>query len=173
MSEKRCWCGGETGVNLDTRKRFCTDQVQHDPDATGRPAKVTRLYIAGPMSGYADCNFPAFHRAKSWLWEAGYGVISPADFGDPGSHYVDLIADDLRAMLGMSKAEQCHGVATLEYWWESPGARNEVAVAGILKMPVRSVYEWVSRAQRPHCGLCGFPVSPSDLACVGCGAQSA
>lgn len=111
----------------------------HDPTATGRPAEVTRLYVAGPMSGYLECNFPAFHAAKKALEQVGYEVVSPADFGSPESHYVDLIREDLRAML------DCHGVATLEYWWESVGARNEVQVGGILKLPVRSVGEWLYR----------------------------
>jgi hypothetical protein len=143
-----CWCGGWMGKNLDTGQLVCMDQAMHDPTATGRPKAVTRLYIAGPMSGYAECNFPAFHYAKQQLQAVGFEVVSPADFGDPGSHYVDLIADDLRAMLGKTKDDACHGVATLDYWWESVGARNEVQVAGILKMPVRTVEDWIRVAVR-------------------------
>jgi hypothetical protein len=58
------------------------------------------------------------------------------------AHYVDFIREDLRMML------DCHGVATLDNWWESTGARNEVNVAGILKMPVRTVADWLERAAR-------------------------
>jgi hypothetical protein len=140
---KRCWCGGEAAQDGD--RWYCVEQSQHDPEATGRPRQFTRLYIAGPMTGYAECNFPAFRIAKAVLQDRGFDVVSPADFGDPGSHYCDLIADDLRAMLGKTKDDACHGVATLDYWWESVGARNEVQVAGILKMPVLPVDEWIKR----------------------------
>lgn len=117
----------------------CADSVFHDPLTTGRRESITKLYIAGPMSGYADSNYPAFSQAKKLLEAVGYEVVSPADFGAEGGHYVDLIRVDIAALL------ECHGVATLEYWWESPGARNEVANAGLMKMPIRSVEEWLAR----------------------------
>lgn len=37
------------------------------------------VYIAGPMRGKADFNFPAFDAARDKALEAGYIVISPAD----------------------------------------------------------------------------------------------
>lgn len=138
---KNCWCGGKIYRDEEDESR-CADSSFHSPFATGRRDKITRLYIAGPMSGYPDSNYPAFHEAKKWLQAVGYGVVSPADFGagDGLGHYVDLIRVDIQALL------DCEGVATLEYWWESPGARNEVANAGLLKMPIRSVDEWLARA---------------------------
>ena len=37
------------------------------------------LYIAGPMRGYPDHNFPAFRAAAAALRRAGYGVVNPAE----------------------------------------------------------------------------------------------
>jgi hypothetical protein len=132
-----CWCGGVV-QHLDTP--VCTESVLHDPYATGRPEKITKLYIAGPMTGYPKCNYPAFDEAEVALVAMGYEVVNPASFGSGGGHYIDLLRDDLRAML------DCHAVATLEGWWESGGARNEVHVAGLLKMPVRTAQEWIIRS---------------------------
>lgn len=37
------------------------------------------LYIAGPMSGLPDHNYPAFHDAASVLTKAGYSILNPAE----------------------------------------------------------------------------------------------
>lgn len=139
-----CWCGGEVGLTGSSPvQQICLESTYHDPLATGMPERVTDLYVAGPMSNYPDNNYPAFHEAKRVLEDAGYAVVSPADFGAPEGarvHYVDLLREDLRQML------TCTGVAVLPDWWNSTGARNEVNVAGLLKMPVRTVDEWLARA---------------------------
>jgi hypothetical protein len=136
---KKCWCGGRIVYGRgDHGEDLCADSGFHDPHATGKLERIDKLYVAGPMSGYPDCNYPAFNEAAEALRSLGYEVINPAEFGE-GRHYVDFIREDLRLML------DCHGVATLEGWWESVGARNEVSVAGILKMPVRSVADWAGR----------------------------
>lgn len=135
----KCWCGG--GVNLvlgsSIDRAICSESEFHDPFADGRPVEIKWLYIAGPMSGMKQNNYPLFNKVEKQLQNAGYSVINPAAFGDRGSHYVDLLREDLRQMLN------CHGVAVLDNWWESTGARNEVMVAGLLKMPVRTFQEWL------------------------------
>lgn len=135
----KCWCGGP--VSSFTGELRCNDSSFHDPAATGKRDVVTKIYIAGPMSGYPECNYPAFNEAEIELLEHGYEVVNPASVHVERCHYTDLIREDLRVML------DCHAVATLEGWWESVGARNEVQVAGILKMPVRSIGEWLALAE--------------------------
>lgn len=136
----KCWCGGEVGAPLIGRT-YCVDSEFHDPLATGRPERITTLYVAGPMSGIPECNYPAFNEAAEQLSGAGFAAVNPAaSVTGTEAHYVDFIREDLRMML------DCDGVAVLENWWESTGARNEVQVAGLLKMPVRSITEWLSRA---------------------------
>lgn len=141
---KKCWCGGRVRLPAwgEAGDLICLDSEYHDPTATGRRNRHTKLYVPGPMSGYPENNYPAFHEAARLLRSAGYEVCSPAEFGAGGVrvHYVDLLREDLRAMLDN------HGVCVLERWWESAGARNEVQVAGILQMPVRTVPEWLERA---------------------------
>jgi hypothetical protein len=138
----KCWCGGKVGPRNpgDDEGLGCLDSLYHDWSSNGRPKEITKLYIAGPMSGYPGNNYDAFNQAAEVLRHVGgFEVVNPAEFGADGGHYVDLIRKDLELML------PCHGVALLEHWWESVGARNEVNVAGMLKMPVRTVGEWVGR----------------------------
>jgi hypothetical protein len=119
----------------------CAGSKYHDPYADGRPKKIGKLYVAGPMSGYPENNYPAFHDATDRLRDAGYIVVNPAEYGTgEAASYQDLLRADLLEML------QCDAVATLERWWESVGGRNEIQVAGLLRMPVRSVDEWLTRA---------------------------
>lgn len=142
MRNERCWCGGAMDWADDTA--ICLDSVFHDPLATGRPANVTRLYVAGPMSGYPLNNYPEFNRVAAELRSAGYTVVNPAEVGPEGrSHYVDLLRQDLMDMM------TCHGVAVIDQWWESGGARNEVQVAGILKMPVHHWERWLVLQSAP------------------------
>lgn len=130
----QCWCGGL----VDSGR--CQASEFHDPEMRETEAEPRVLYIAGPMSGYPECNYPAFYSAADKLRSVGYLVVNPADTGAEGGQYTDLIKKDLQLLL------DCDGVAVIEKWWESVGARNEVCNAGILKKPVRSVDEWIARA---------------------------
>ncbi len=59
-------------------------------------------------------------------------------------HYTEY----LRA--GLAQLLRCDGVATLEGWWNSGGARWEVQTAGILGLEVRPVSEWLAMAHDPE-----------------------
>ena len=137
----KCWCGGATTVTFNPEGLWslcCVDSEFHDPTSDGRPEAVEVLYVSGPMSGYPECNYPAFKEAAHRLRLAGYVVVDPSEVTTPGRHhYTDLLKEDIRNLL------DCHGVALLDRWWESSGARCEVQVAGITRMPVRTVDEWV------------------------------
>ena len=111
---------------------------------------LPRLYVAGPMAGLPDYNYPAFDGAAALLAERGYPVENPAEneqlfkdrVGPP--HYTEY----LRA--GLAQLLRCDGVATLEGWWNSGGARWEVQTAGILGLEVRPVSEWLAMAHDPE-----------------------
>ena len=140
MSDDKCWCGGDAGITImdGVHVPWCTDSRFHDPYSDGRPTQIKRLYLAGPMSGLPECNYPTFHRTAALLRGYGFQVVNPADSTLVKAHYVDFLREDLRQML------DCDAVATLEGWWESTGARNEVQVAGLLRMPVRTAEEWMA-----------------------------
>lgn len=140
---RKCWCGGETYTDLDAGvagRIKCQESLYHSPFATGEPPEITRLYIAGPMTGYPECNYPAFHAAERQLLDAGFEIRNPAARVDSklARHYVDLLRDDLKLLF------DCHGVAVLPGWEWSTGARNEVTVAGVLRMHVKTVNDWAA-----------------------------
>lgn len=99
---------------------------------------MTKLYISGPMSNYPEHNYPAFFEAAETLRNLGYDVVNPAELGVvDGWKWADYLRRDLRVML------DCDGVATLDGWTKSKGARLEVDVAEELDMPIDSVDAWL------------------------------
>ena len=95
---------------------------------------MARVYIAGPMTGLPEFNYPAFNDAADKLRDAGHHVENPADIG-----VVDgwTWQDYVRAAL--AKLITCDEVATLPDWDRSPGATTEVRLAESLALPVRKV----------------------------------
>lgn len=92
------------------------------------------VYLAGPMSGYAENNFPAFAEAAAQLRAAGYHVVSPAE-AHPDSEYPyslwtwqQFLKADLQLML------QQDMVALLPGWYISRGASLERDTAVAVKM---------------------------------------
>lgn len=135
-----CWCGAE--VTYDEGVPCCSASVFHDPETVEVFLKEPKvLYLSGPMSNYPDANYPAFNEMAARLRDHGFTVHNPAEIGDKGSQYVDLLKKDIRLIL------ESEGVAVMENWWGSKGARLEVSVAAHLDIPVRPVDEWIARRQ--------------------------
>lgn len=108
-------------------------------------------YIAGPMLGIPQLNFPAFDTAKALGLSLGWTIISPADLyraaGFDGASYPDGNADftmdalrqtvsiDTQQLLGL-KAEAGDALAILPGWDTSIIALSCVAVAQRLMLPI-------------------------------------
>ena len=105
--------------------------------AETKPA-ATRLYVAGPMTGLTDFNYPAFNRAAALLRGLGYEVENPAENDACGSWAVYLRAS-------LAQVVRCDGLALLPGWEASRGARLEVHVADALGMEIASVDSWADR----------------------------
>lgn len=95
-----------------------------------------KFYIAGPMHGIKDHNFPEFDRVRDMLKKWGHDVVSPADLtreqggplpddkAPPGSpKYKEFLRVDLHSML------RCDAIMLLDKWYESTGATLEAMVA--------------------------------------------
>ncbi|WP_246541602.1 DUF4406 domain-containing protein [Pseudomonas rustica] len=101
--------------------------------------RANRLYLAGPMTGIEDFNYPAFNAMAERLRAAGYDVENPADHGTvDGADWADYMAYDL-TRLGL-----CGQVAVLPGWENSKGARLEVHIARELGMPLVNAHDLVS-----------------------------
>ena len=82
-------------------------------DLSGR-----RVYIAGPMTGIAELNRPAFFAAEEYLKGQGAIVMNPAVLPDGFEHHQYM-------KIAISMLMQCDVVAFLPGWQESKGARVE------------------------------------------------
>ena len=94
--------------------------------------ETKRIYIAGPMTGRADHNYPAFAAAAERLRGAGWDVVNPAEnFGGR----TDLPRETyLRADVALLVC--CDAVALLPGWEESLGAKMEYLLARAFGMKV-------------------------------------
>lgn len=116
---------------------------------------MTRLYLAGPMTGIEHFNFPAFDAAAEKLRFAGHTVFNPAENDrDSGFEGIGTSGDpreaaasgfNLREALKQDLSWICdhaEGVALLPGWSQSKGATAEIALAQALGIPVASVIYW-------------------------------
>lgn len=91
---------------------------------------MTRIYLAGPMSGLTDYNYPAFNKAAASLRAAGFDVENPAENAAPSC---GSWAGYMR--LAITQMLTCDCVAFLPYWEASKGAQIELALAKGIGMP--------------------------------------
>lgn len=96
-----------------------------------------KLYVAGPMTGLPEFNYPAFRAATKALEDLGHEVEDPSTNENP-------TPEDYHGWLRMGLAQliRCDGVALLDGWEASGGARLEVNVAATLGMRVRPLIDW-------------------------------
>lgn len=109
------------------------------------------VYVAGPMRGIKDFNFPAFHLATEMLRSMGHTVFNPAE-RDEQAHGPDIGKSatgdlseaaqkgfSLRAALAADTqwiALHADAVAMLPGWENSRGAKAEKALAEALGLHV-------------------------------------
>jgi len=92
---------------------------------------MKRLYVAGPMTGIKNLNFPAFHAEAGRLRALGYEVVNPAEINsDPNAKWADCMRADIPELL------KCDGIALLPGWQLSRGASLEHRIATDLGMTV-------------------------------------
>jgi hypothetical protein len=91
-----------------------------------------RVYISGPMSGYDNHNYQAFHEAAKKIREAGYDVLCPAENfnGDTSLGY------DLYMRQDLVLVSICDIIAMLPGWEKSTGALCELHAAITIGLPV-------------------------------------
>lgn len=105
------------------------------------------IYIAGPMTGYPEFNFPAFFAADRALREQGWNVFNPAAKDlEADVHNMEAFKTgdakesvkegfDYRAAFqwDCEKVIAGNGIYMLKGWEKSTGARAEWAVAQFIK----------------------------------------
>jgi len=132
-----------------------------------------KIYIAGPMTGHKDWNFPAFFEAEETLKGLGYEVINPAHNDGktleeallragrpdaPNNTWGDYMRRDLPHVL----AVDC--VCVLEGWRNSKGATLEVQVAEALDLPIYILKDGKLQPRVTVVGISGWARSGKDTA---------
>lgn len=84
-----------------------------------------KYYLAGPMAGIAERNFPLFKSAAEWLRAQHYEIMSPAELNVEylGKGRSLCMRRDIEFVM------QCDGIFLLPGWKSSQGAITEYAVA--------------------------------------------
>lgn len=104
------------------------------------------IYIAGPMSGYPEFNFPAFYAAEEKLRAEGWEVFNPANKEDEKALDAEafVTGDNVRVIEKGFDFRKCYlwdiekviysdAIYMLKGWQYSPGAVGEHAVAITIK----------------------------------------
>lgn len=88
-----------------------------------------KIYIAGPMTGHADLNFPAFHEVARRLREEGHTVVNPAEINPAlDADWTECMRADIRELVA------CDAIFLLPGWEKSRGASLEAHIAKALGM---------------------------------------
>ena len=102
---------------------------------------MQHCYLAGPMTGYEEYNFPEFFRVGKILQESGWTVYNPAEedlkrYGDKMpdpftyAHKKEVMRHDLYIIMNMVQT-----VFFLPGWRDSKGALLEFSLASFLDIP--------------------------------------
>ncbi len=130
-----------------------------------------KVYIAGPMSGYKDWNFPAFFEAERQLLELGFDVINPAH--NDGATVQEALEsagspEQPNNMWSWYMRRDLPHVMEVDYlcvlpgWQNSKGALLEVHVAQAIGIPLMVLKEGKLIPRVTCIGLSGYARSGKD-----------
>lgn len=129
---QRHWWTWQNALSATQRAQAAqsTHWTEHEPVRLA-PSRKGRVYLAGPMTGIADFNFPAFNAEAEILRAQGLSVLNPADHGIvAGANWADYLRHDIA---GLASCERIH---LLSGWSKSKGAQLEVTIAKALGMAI-------------------------------------
>lgn len=111
------------------------------------PVEKMVAYLAGPMTGIPDFNFPAFNAATWALRNAGYIIYSPAelDDGDTSKPYCYYLRRDLQLLLDPMVG--INTIILMPGWWNSRGATLEALLGARLHY---TLYEYEADGERAN-----------------------
>lgn len=92
---------------------------------------MKKIYIAGPMTGLPELNFPAFHAAAAALRATGIDAVNPAEINpDTTMPWAECMRRDIEQLV------KCDGIHLLRGWENSRGASLEHHIASQLGLSI-------------------------------------
>lgn len=93
----------------------------HDP-------RLFDHYLAGPMTGYPEYNYPAFDAATITLRQSGFVIFSPHEVPWPEGHNLMAENDLWEYMMRQTDVllNRCNSIILLGGWASSRGAKQEL-----------------------------------------------
>lgn len=113
-------------------------------------------YLAGPMRGHPEFNFPEFHKQAAWLRANGWTIFSPAERDEAdealNGDWAIGVERGLDYFMQFDLAAVCQtdAVIVMSGWEESQGARLEAATAVEIGHPVFEIMPGGSKPQKRH-----------------------
>ena len=123
-----------------------------------------KYYLAGPMNGLPQLNFPVFDRVAASLRKQGYDIVSPSELDSPEERAAALKGRQLRTWGELLSrdvlliANSVQGMILLPGWERSRGAKLEATV-GLLQKDFRFL-RWDDNVNLP------VPLSRTSVACA-------
>lgn len=99
--------------------------MAEEPTVGVKTPDPRRMYLAGPMSGYVERNFPYFYEVAVWL-RRHYDVVNPAELNSVDEHWHVCMKEDIGGLLA------CNALVLLNGWQNSRGALIELLLARVL-----------------------------------------
>jgi hypothetical protein len=112
--------------------------------------RESTIYVAGPMRGHEDYNYPAFDRQKKVLEAQGWKVVNPADLDredskpingpmqfDPENNYEDheFMRQALKRDM-VAICDECTAIYMMSGFENSRGAKAEYQLAKALGLEI-------------------------------------
>ena len=91
-----------------------------------------KIYLAGPMRGYPDHNYPLFNEVAAKWRALGFDVVNPAENfgGDQSLPWAMYMRQDI------AQLATCDAIALLPGYRSSEGARRELLIAQTIGLGV-------------------------------------
>lgn len=116
------------------------------------------VYIAGPMTGLPDWNYPAFHDAAAELRDYGFNVLNPAEHFDGAT---DRERSEYLRM-ALQAVVQADFIVLLPGWEDSEGVARELEAADAADIPAYDFFGYAAYLDILH-GDYGIPVLPERI----------
>lgn len=133
-----------------------TDAAQHQTEARS-------IYVAGPMTGVPDFNFPLFNAVTHDLRRQGFEVSNPAEFGefegDDGTDSADMRARYMERDL--AHVVNVDAICLLPGWEESKGANMELLTALMTGKEIWGLVQAIDDEGKPFATFAYLDVRPN------------